>query len=69
MKDTFSSLLRRAILESGMTRYAIAVKCEVDQAALSRFVTGKSSLNLATVDKLVDGLGIEVKLPQRRKDR
>jgi transcriptional regulator with XRE-family HTH domain len=69
MKEAFSSLLRRAILESGMTRYAIAVKCGVDQAALSRFLAGKASLTLATVNKLVDGLGIEVKLPKTTKDK
>jgi hypothetical protein len=69
MKEALSALIRRAIVESGMTRYAIAVECEVDQAAISRFVAGKSSLNLTTVDKLVAGLGIEVKLPRRTKEK
>jgi transcriptional regulator with XRE-family HTH domain len=62
-------LLRRAIRESGITHHAIAVKCRVDQAALSRFMAGKSSLNLATIDKLVEGLGIEVKLHQGAKGK
>jgi hypothetical protein len=61
MKETFSALIRRAILESGETRYAISVRCGVDQAVLSRFMAGKSSLNLATIDKLVVGLGIKAK--------
>jgi plasmid maintenance system antidote protein VapI len=68
MMEPFSTLIRKAIVESGMTRYAVAVKCGVDQAALSRFVTGQRSLNLSTVDRLVSGLGIEVKLPQKRSD-
>ncbi len=62
MNKPFSSLLRQAILDSGQTRYALAFKCGVDQAVLCRFVAGKSGLNLATIDKLVEGLGIEVKI-------
>jgi transcriptional regulator with XRE-family HTH domain len=68
MKEPFSSLLRRAILDSGMTRYAISVKSGVDQAALSRFMAGKSSLTLDTVDKLVDVLELEVRLPRKRNE-
>ena len=68
MREPFSSLLRRAILESGLTRYAISVQSGVDQAALSRFIAGKRSLNLESVDKLVDVLGLEVRLPRKRKD-
>jgi transcriptional regulator with XRE-family HTH domain len=69
MRETFSSVIRRAILESGETRYAIAFKCGVDQAVLSRFINGKSGLSLATIDKLVDGLGIEVRLRRKTKDK
>jgi hypothetical protein len=69
MKEPFSALIRRAIVDSGMTRYAIAVKCDVDQAALSRFVAGKGNLNLTTVDKLVDGLELEIRLPRRIRDK
>jgi hypothetical protein len=69
MSETFSELVRRAIAESGETRYAISLKTGVDQAALSRFMAGKSSLNLGTIDKLVDGLGIKVKLPRSTKDK
>jgi len=68
MREPFSSLLRRAILESGLTRYAISVKSGVNQAALSRFVAGKRSLNLESVDKLVEVLGLEVRMPRKRKD-
>jgi transcriptional regulator with XRE-family HTH domain len=68
MKEAFSSKLRRAILESGLSRYAISVKSGVDQAALSRFLAGKRSLSLDSVDKLVDVLGLEVRLPRKRKD-
>jgi plasmid maintenance system antidote protein VapI len=67
MKEPLSATLRRTILESGMTRYAIAAKTGVDQAALSRFVAGKRSMSLETADKLMDVLGLEVR-PRKRKD-
>ncbi len=58
-------MLRRAILESDMTRYAISKQSGVDQAALSRFVTG-GSLKLESVDKLVDCLGLQVRPASKR---
>jgi hypothetical protein len=67
MGEPLSTLIRRAILESGQSRYAISVACGVPQSALSRFMAGKSSLNLDTTDKLVAGLGIKVKLPNKTK--
>jgi transcriptional regulator with XRE-family HTH domain len=69
MGQTFSSVIRQAILESGETRYALAFKCGVDQAILSRFMSGKTGLSLTTIDKLVGGLNIEVKLPRKTKDK
>jgi transcriptional regulator with XRE-family HTH domain len=65
MREPFSAILRRAILESGLSRYAISVRSGVDQATLSRFMAGKSGLNLESVDKLVDVLGLEVR-PRRK---
>jgi plasmid maintenance system antidote protein VapI len=68
MKEPFSTILRRAILESGLTRYAISVRSGVDQATLSRFIAGNRGLNLDSVDKLVDALGLEVRPSRKRKD-
>jgi hypothetical protein len=68
MREPFSAILRRAILESGLSRYAVSVRSGVDQAALSRFIADKSSLNLDSVDKLVDMLGLEVRPRRKRKD-
>ncbi len=65
MNETLSATLRRAILESGMSRYAIAVKAGVDQAALSRFMAGKRGVSLDTADKLIDALGIEIRYRKR----
>jgi len=66
MNEPFSEQLRRAILDSGTTRYAIAVKAGVDQGALSKFVAGKRGLSLAAIDKLMDVLGLVIK-PRKRK--
>jgi transcriptional regulator with XRE-family HTH domain len=68
MGQPFSSILRRAIAESGLSRYAVSVRSGVDQAALSRFMAGKRGLSLDSVDKLVDVLGLEVRTRPKRKD-
>jgi hypothetical protein len=68
MREPFSSILRRAILDSGQSRYAVSVRSGVDQAVLSRFIAGKSGLSLESVDKLVDALGLEVGTRRKRKD-
>jgi plasmid maintenance system antidote protein VapI len=68
MRELFSSILRRAILESGLSRYAISARSGVDQATLSRFIAGKRGLNLDSVDKLVDVLGLEIRPCRKRKD-
>jgi hypothetical protein len=67
MSEQFSKLLRRAIEESGMSHYAIGINCRIDQAVISRFMAGKGGFNLATIDKLVEGLGIQVKLPRAKR--
>jgi hypothetical protein len=69
MGEPLSSIIRRVILESGESLYSIACKCRIDRATLSRFMAGKGGMGLATIDKLVAGLGIEVRLPGERKDR
>jgi hypothetical protein len=68
MGELLSEIVRRVILESGESRYSIAIKCGVDQAILSRFMAGKGGMGLETIDKLVAGLGIEVRLPRKKKD-
>jgi plasmid maintenance system antidote protein VapI len=68
MKEPFSAILRRAILESDLSRYAISARSGVDQATLSRFIAGNRGLNLDSVDKLVAVLGLEVRPRRKRKD-
>ena len=68
MGEPFSNQLRRAIRESGMTRYAISVRTGIDQATLSKFVKGERGLSLSAIDKLMDDLGLEI-TPRKRKAR
>ena len=61
--------LVRAITEAearGETRYQIAQRTGVSQATLSRIVNRQTeSVSLDTLERLVDALGIEVRLTKR----
>ena len=54
---TFTERIRELIDQSGQTRYAISKATEIDQATLSRFMTGKGGLSLANLDALSKHLG------------
>jgi len=58
-------VLRKAIRDSGLTRYAVAKGADVDTSQLLRFVAGKRSLTLPAASKLAAFLGLEL----RPKDR
>ena len=68
MGELFSESLRRAIRESGMTRYAISVRTGIAQSTLSRFMKGERGLSLTAIDRLMDALGLEIR-PRKRKGR
>jgi transcriptional regulator with XRE-family HTH domain len=59
-RDTLTGQVRKAILQSGLTRYAIFKASGVDQAVLSRFMAGKVGLTLETLDALADVLRLEI---------
>jgi transcriptional regulator with XRE-family HTH domain len=56
-KLAISEQLRRAIDESGMSRYRISRETGINQSVLSRFAHGETSLYLETVDTLCELLG------------
>ena len=66
MTNKITSALRVAITESAQTRYAIAKGAGVDQAALLRFMEG-GDIRGATVDKLADYFGLELKARTRKR--
>ena len=55
---TMNEQVRRAIRQSGVSRYAILKACGLDVRGLSPFMKGKRGLNLKTVDALADVLGL-----------
>ena len=57
--------LRKAIRDTGLSRYAISRATGVSEAVLSRFMAGKFNLSLANVERIADFLGL--RLVQDRK--
>jgi len=53
-----STALRDTISERGLTAYAAAKQAGVSVDAVQRFLNEERGLNLATVDKLADALGL-----------
>jgi transcriptional regulator with XRE-family HTH domain len=55
-----SDQVRDAVSASGLSRYAICREIRLSQAAMSRFMTGKTGLNMATLDRLAELLGLTI---------
>ena len=55
-----SDQVRRAVNESGISRYRICQLLNMDQAIMSRFMTGKGGLVMRNLDALADLLGLDV---------
>jgi hypothetical protein len=67
---TVSDTLREAIRNASVTRYRIACDTGIAESALSRFVSGERSLDLTSVDKLCEYLGLVLVTDKRsRKGR
>lgn len=61
--ESLTTALRKAIKQSGKTRYQIAQETKVGQDVLSRFMGG-ATMKLSTADRLAAYLKLELK----RKD-
>jgi transcriptional regulator with XRE-family HTH domain len=64
----FSEQLRRAIADSGMSRYAIAKRIGVSQATLSRFMGGTRGLSMEVTDRLFVLLGLSISGPEATQE-
>jgi transcriptional regulator with XRE-family HTH domain len=58
--QSFTDQIRRAVDGSGLSRYAICKRIGVDQAVMSRFMSGKGGLSLGVLDRLAELLGLVV---------
>ena len=59
-KETVSDGIRKAIDNSGVSRYALAKAAGVEQATLSRFMRGKAAITTTTLDALAKVLGLRI---------
>ena len=64
-----SDQVRRAIKESGMTRYAICQETGIDQGAMSHFLAGHRGLSMDSLDRLADLLKLNIAKGGRGKSR
>jgi DNA transposition AAA+ family ATPase len=55
-----SDQIRRAIKDCGLTRYRIYKETGIDQASLSKFLSGERGLSLEALDKLGELLNLKV---------
>jgi len=58
---TFSAQIRAAIRRSGITRYRLAQESGVDEASLSRFMSG-SGITTTTLDAMAKVLRLSVEM-------
>ena len=67
MQRAFSEQLRKAISDSGLSRYTISVRTGIDQGTLSKFMKGERGLSLSAIDKLMAVLSLDIKLNKRKE--
>lgn len=60
-----SESLRKAVLASKKSRYAVALGSGVDHAVLRRFMKGERDIKLATAEHLAEFLELEL-APKKR---
>jgi plasmid maintenance system antidote protein VapI len=61
----FSDQLRHAIETCGVTRYQLSQATGIDQATLSRFISGKGGLSMPILDRLGECLGLQITMTKR----
>ena len=59
-KTRFSDQLRRAVEQSGLSRYAICKRAGLDQSVLHRFMHGTSGLSVASIDTICEILKLRL---------
>ncbi|MCE9618486.1 MAG: helix-turn-helix domain-containing protein [Planctomycetes bacterium] len=61
-----SDAVRKAIETSGMSRYELAKRSGVSQAALSKFVNGRG-MHIAILDKIAGPLGLRLTVKKSKR--
>ncbi len=68
MTDLHGSL-RKAIGQSGLSRYSIAQETGISQAQLSRYVRRMQGISIENAELIADHLGLEIVLRPKRRAR
>ncbi len=64
-----SNQIRRAVDNSGLSRYRICMEIGLDQSTFSYFMHDKGGLAIATLDRLADLLGMDISVSAQGKAR
>ena len=65
--ETLSEQLRRAIRESGCKMIRIAEETDIHRSQLSRFMAGKRTLSMQSVDRIAKFLGLKLSKTKQGK--
>jgi len=66
-RKAFSDEIREAVNASGKSRYKLCCESRVDQASLSKFMTGERGLSMGSLDKLAAVLDLHAVVKATRK--
>ena len=66
LMDRIYDQLRRAIEDSSKTRYQLWKETDIDQGQLARFMDGISGLSVESMECLIESLGLEIIIRQRK---
>ena len=61
--------LIQAIRDTGLSQREVSRIAGVDETLISRFVRGQRQPNFETIDRILDGLGLEVVVRPRRRGK
>ncbi|MBA4107678.1 MAG: hypothetical protein C0485_18240 [Pirellula sp.] len=59
-RASFRDQLRHAIRDSGQNQLGISRATRIDQATLSKFLSGRRGLSVESIEKLAEHLGLEL---------
>lgn len=62
-----SDQIRRAIDESGMTRYRISQLTGINESGLAKFYNGHRGLSMDALDQIGELLGLEIRVVKKRR--
>jgi plasmid maintenance system antidote protein VapI len=68
-KTKLSDEVRKAIDDSGESRYAIAKATGVDESALGKFYNGQRGITTDTLDRLAEHLELRIVMDRKAKGK